>query len=466
MKVRRSLLVIAMSMSVGAALTIGGAISYRQFSSVAEVSPMSPPHHAANDVEVAEGDWNCWRGPNGNAKALLATPAVEWTADRNVLWKSRIDGDGHSSPILAGNRIFVTTAVNDGSQRLLCFESENGNSVWDVELHHGALPVKHDKNTHASATAATDGRRVYTAFAVDSAIWVSAVDYDGSIVWQTEAGPFVSQRGYGSSPALFGSLLFVAADNRGAKLERLRISSFLAALDCETGEIVWRIQRPEEHSFGSPIVAELNGRAQLLLAGCSRICAYDPMSGEEIWSCESAATRTANTLAFGDGVVFSSASYPDKEVMAIRADGRGDVTGTHVLWKNERLAGDVPSPLWHAGLLYVMQDNGILTCFDGLDGTVVWRKRLAGNFSSSPALGGGHLYVSSEEGTTYVLTPGEESEVVGENSLGEAIYASPAFSGDRLFIRTSSHLWCIAEGDEDGGNPGNIEEHSADASGG
>jgi outer membrane protein assembly factor BamB len=238
-------------------------------------------------------------------------------------------------------------------------------------------------------------------------------------------------------------LIIVAADNRGSKLARLKVSSFLAAVNRHDGSIVWRIHRPQEHSFSSPIVAEVAGKHQLLLGGPSLIASYNPLSGDLFWSCESGASRTANTLAFSDNTVFSSATQTNSEVIAIRADGNGKVKSSHVVWEEKRGAGDVPSPLWYGGFLYVLNDRGVLTCFASETGKILWRKRLPGRYSSSPVIGGDHLFVTNEHGTTYVLTLGDNSELVQENELQEPVFASVVFTGQLTLIRSSNHLWCL-----------------------
>jgi outer membrane protein assembly factor BamB len=310
-------------------------------------------------------------------------------------------------------------------------------------LHHGVLPKLHDKNSHASATPATDGRHVYTVFAVDDAVWASCVDLDGKVVWQVSAGPFLSFWGYGSSPTLHDGLLLIAADNRGSKLNRLRATSFLAALNIANGEVVWRVPRPEEHSFGTPIVATIDDRAQLLLHGGGKVAGYAPDTGELLWEVATGIERSANSMAVDGARLFCTGIFPDKESLAIDIrNEKGSIVATPA-WRTKKYSCDVPSPIAADGRLLLLQDQGILACVNPMDGELVWRKRLKGNFSASPLLAGGLLYVSSEEGVTTIVDVTKKGETVAENDLGEPIFASIAVSGDRLIVRSLHHLWSI-----------------------
>ncbi len=397
------------------------------------------------DPQPGPEDWPCWRGADGTNTAPDSSPPLRWSVSENIAWQVPIPGRGHASPCVWGERIFVATA-DDARQTisLLCIDRDTGRTHWQSELHRGGLRDRHAKNSHASATPACDGRHVYVTSAVNGSVWVTAVDFAGRIVWQRAAGPYEARWGYGSSPTIYKSLIIVAADNKGARIDRLRGASFLAAMHRQTGEIVWRIERPAGDSFGTPIVATVSGRDQLLLAGKGAVHSYDPATGDLLWTCRWSAERAANTLAFDEDHVFASARHPQGELLCIRADGRGDVTSTHIVWREKQSAGEVPSPVLHEGLLYSLGDEGILSCLDAATGNVMWKRRLGGSMSASPLIAGGHLYGCNEEGVTFVVKLGGRGEVVAENALGDGLFASPVVSGDRLYLRTLGGLHCVA----------------------
>ena len=396
------------------------------------------------DPQPGPEDWPGWRGTGGTNTALGSSPPLRWSISENIAWQVPVPGRGHASPCIWGERIFVATA-DDQRQTisLLCIDRDTGRSHWQSELHRGDLRVRHAKNSHASSTPACDGQHVYVTSAVNGSVWVTAVDFAGRIVWQRAAGPYEAKWGYGSSPTIYKSLVIIAADNKGARIDRLRGSSHLAALHRQTGEIVWRIERPTGDSFGTPIVATVSGRDQLLLAGKGAVNSYDPATGDALWTCRWSAQRAANTLAFDEDHVFASARSPQGELLCIRADGQGDVTATHVVWREKQAASEVPSPVVYEGLLYSLGDEGVLTCLNAATGKVMWKRRLGGNVSSSPLIAGGHLYCCNEEGVTFVVKLGGRGEVLAENALGDGLFASPVVSGNKLYLRTLTGLHCL-----------------------
>jgi outer membrane protein assembly factor BamB len=245
--------------------------------------------------------------------------------------------------------------------------------------------------------------------------------------------------GFASSPVIHGGLVIVLADGSAG--------SALVGLDRRTGDAAWRTERPatgRHGNYSTPVVARFDGGDQLLAMGMGTTCAYDPRTGALLWTCTGPAEVTACTPAFGGGLVFASGGYPGRELLAIRPDGRGDVTATHVAWRTGRGVTYVPTPLFHDGRLYMVNDDGVATCLRAADGAQVWQGRLEGNFSSSPVLSGDRILVSSEEGTTSVLGTGDAFEVLARNDLGEGCYATPAVCGGRVYLRTEAALYCIA----------------------
>jgi outer membrane protein assembly factor BamB len=392
--------------------------------------------------KVAPGDWPWWRGPALDGKSRDGRVVTAWSRAKHVLWKTKVPGRGHSSPIVCGERIFLTTADEDThKQYVLAFDRKTGRPVWNTLVHEAEFTRKNPKNSHASATPACDGRRIYSVFLNRDGVHVTAIDLDGKILWQTRAGAFQSQHGYGSSPVFFKSLVIINGDSLK--------DCFVAALDKKTGEVVWRTARKttgKNGSYATPIVLPLAGRPQLILTGMDEVSSYDPETGKLIWSCGGPSEVTGSTVACSDKLVFATGGYPEKEILAIRADGAGDVTKSHIVWRSSKGVAYVPSPLYHEGYLYVVADGAVVTCFKAATGAQVWQERLQGGFTSSPVLVGDLLYVTNEEGKTFVLKTGPKFKVVAINSLEEGVLATPAVSDGRLFLRTSDHLYCIGRG--------------------
>jgi outer membrane protein assembly factor BamB len=389
--------------------------------------------------KIAEDDWPCWRGPFQDGKSRDRRVITKWTATDYVVWKTRVPGRGHSSPIVVGDRVFLTTADEKARKQLILgFRRKNGELLWSTVAYEGQFLPKHPKNSHASATPASDGERVYCVFINREALYVLATDFDGQIVWQTRVGSFKSQHGYGSSPVLHKSLVIVNGDSLKG--------SFLAALHRDNGKIAWQVNRPTTErngSYATPVVAMLAGRAQLLLTGMGEVRSYDPDSGRLLWSCSGPAEVTACSPAFSDSSVFATGGYPEKEILAIRADGKGDVSKTHGVWRTKKGVSYVPSPIYHDASLYVIADNGIISCFDARTGKEVRQDRLEGEFSASPVLVGDLLYCTNEAGKTFIVKSGSRFEIVATNDLADGGFATPAVCGGQIFLRTNHFLYCL-----------------------
>jgi outer membrane protein assembly factor BamB len=420
-----------------------------QSTPIEEIRANTAAVSAAADVTAKPGDWPWWYGPTSNGKAGEAkpgsdnsaaeSPPLEWGPAKNIVWQAEVPGRGHASPIIAGQRVFIATADEAAEKQLLvCYDRKSGDEQWRTAIHEGSFLRMHQKNSHASATPACDGKLVFAAFINSGALRVTATDLDGKIVWQKEAGAFQSEHGYGSSPVLYKSLVIVCGDCAG--------SSFLAALDRETGDIVWRTarERPGRHgNYATPVVCQLAGKPQLLLHGHGKLTSYDPATGERLWYCDGPALVAACTIACSDELVFASGGYPEKEILAVRPDGAGDVTRTHVAWRANKGVTYVPSPVYHDGHLYVVADNGVASCFEAATGKQLWQERLGGNFSSSPVLADGKLFVMNEKGTTYVLQAAPKFKRIAENQLGETGFATPAIASGRIYLRSGGRLYCI-----------------------
>jgi outer membrane protein assembly factor BamB len=397
-----------------------------------------------NDLPIVTpgaADWPWWRGPHGdNIAAEGQNPPPQWSRTQNVVWKAEVPGRGHGSPCLWQDSIFLPTADDEAErQYLVCYDRRDGKKRWQTEIHGGKFIRSHQKNSHASATPACDGRLVFMPFVIQDAIWLSALDFDGHIVWQKRLGDFQSMHGFAASPLVYHSLVIVAADNLK--------DSFLVAVHRRTGQIVWRIDRPSYKlgTYASPILGHVAGRDQLLLNGPMKVFSYDPSDGKLLWTCDGPSESASSTIGFGRDLVYASAGFPRRNLLCIRADGSGNVTKTHIVWSKHKKMAYVPSLLLADGLLYMIEDAGHALCFDAASGEEVWAARLEGQFSASPILAGGHIYVVSEEGTTFVLRPGRKFELIAKNDLGDGGFATPVVCGDRIYLRTLHWLYCLGK---------------------
>jgi len=402
----------------------------------------APP--AADDlpaVKPAAEDWPWWRGAHwDNIAAAGQTPPVRWSPTENVVWKAEVPGRGHGSPCIWGNSIFLPTADDEAEiQYLLCYDRRNGRKRWQTELHRKGFVHINPKNSHASASPACDGSLVFMPFVIQDAIWLSALDFTGKIVWQKRLGDFHSMHGFAASPVVYRSLVIVVADNLK--------NSFVAAVHRRTGELVWKTDRPSYRlgTYASPALGHVAGRDQLLLHGPMKVFAYDPLSGKELWTCDGPSESASSTMSFSGNLVYSSVGFPQRNMLCIRADGHGDVTGTHIVWSKKNKMAYVPSLLLDRGLLYMVEDSGNLACFEAGTGAVVWTAKVEGQFSSSPLLAGGHIYVVNEDGVTFVLKPGRKFEVVAKNALGDGGFANPVICASRIYLRTLHSLYCLGK---------------------
>ncbi|WP_010585203.1 outer membrane protein assembly factor BamB family protein [Schlesneria paludicola] len=393
---------------------------------------------ALADGRPGADDWPCWRGRDGRNVGLVHDVPSHWTAATQGGWQIDLPGRGHSTPTAWGDQLFLLTAEADRQRvSLRSYDRNSGRERWWTELHRGGLPQVHEKNSHATATPACDGQSVFVATVGHGRLWVTAVDLEGRLVWQREAGSYWTKLGYRSSPVLYKSLVIVSADQRKG--------SYLTAFHRQTGEIVWRIKRPDGESFGTPIVGEIAGRSQLVLGGKGLIMSYNPATGEELWRFQWAAERVANSIAFNDQCVFATSRLPLGEVVCIQADGTGDVTKSHLTWRQVKIGSEIPSPVCHENLLYVLSDDGQLTCLDSLSGKIEWRKRLQGSYSASPIVAGRQLICGNETGLSYIIQTGVQFDAISENRLPEGIMASPIVCGRSVYLRTTSQLFKFAD---------------------
>lgn len=393
---------------------------------------------------VSGADWLQWRGPNGNntAAAEQRIP-TEWSEQKNVIWRADVSGRGHGSPLIVGDLVVLQTADEvSATQGVVAFSRRDGRPAWQMAISQGGLPPLHRKNTHASSSAASDGRHIFVTFCHHEKIEVVALDLSGRIVWRVDAGPFLPRAyeyGYAASPTIYRDTLIVTADSDTA--------AWIRAFRLTNGTLIWSQERTRSLNWGSPIVAVDAGREQLLLSGSKMIAAYDPATGAQLWSTPCLTMATCGTCAWEDGLVFASGGFPDSETVAVRADGAG------VVWKN-RVKCYEQSLLVAGGHVYAFSDQGVFFCWDAKTGAERWKQRLGGPVSSSPLLVGDVILATNEAGTTWVIRANPARyELIARNQLGESGFASIAAVDGRLFIRTSAGdgaarkelLYCLGE---------------------
>jgi len=393
--------------------------------------------------KTASTDWPLWRGPwqNGVAAKGQDLP-LKWSDSQNVLWKAEIPGRGHGSPIVVGNQVVLPTSDEQKkTQSVLCLNRTTGKLLWTTQIHKGGFMRLNKKGTHASGSPASDGKRLYVNFLNAGAAHTTALSLKGKILWQTKITNYVVHQAYASSPALHGdNLLIVAADNKK--------NGALACLDRTSGEILWKVPRPQKPNYASPVIYELNGRQQLIMTGCDLVSSYNPVTGEKLWEIKGATTECVTTTVT-DGVhVYSSGGYPKNHVSAIRADGSGKIA-----WSNN-IRVYVPSMIVSKGYLYAIADAGVLYCWKSDTGEEMWKGRLGGTFSASLALADGKLYAANEAGDFFVAEASpKQFKILSRNKLGDEIFASPVICGKRLFQRTAHRsgserqefLYCIGK---------------------
>ena len=412
--------------------------------------------------------WPQWRGPGGLASTDSSAP-LRWGAEENVLWRAPIEGRGHSSPIVVGDLIFLTSATSGekipgakavihfmGSEEflhpdslgadqrldvlLLAFDRSSGALRWRREVQTGALPYdnRHRVGSYANPTPVSDGERVIAWFGTQG---LHAFSLAGDLLWSQDFGG-VSTMGMGvaTSPVLVAAsgLAVVQNDMDGGD------SSFIAALEIPTGAIRWRVERNQPAGWATPLVVGTPGGDSLVVAvGAGEIVAYQVETGEERWRVEGLAANAApSPVTSGDGVVFAAAGYPRKRVLALAAEDGS------LLWSYRKGQGYVPSPVFHRGVLYLVSDGGILTALDGRSGEVVYeggRMPLPSRFFASPVVAGERIYLTSEDGDTHVIRPGPRFEVLATNSVDEPVMASPAIVEGTLYLRSAEYLYAIAD---------------------
>ena len=385
-------------------------------------------------------DWPWWRGPRLDGTSLEKEVPVHWSSTSNIVWKAPVPGEGHSSPIIYRDRIFLLSSNPDTQERLLvCFSRVNGELSWQKPVLSAPLEPKHVLNSYASSTPACDGQRVYAAFLDRDQMLVAAYDLSGQLLWSVHPGTFTSRHGFCSSPLLYEDKVLVNGDHDG--------DSYLVALSRADGKTLWKTPRQNHtRSYCTPLIRELAGKPQMVLSGDKSVASYDPRTGKQLWLIDGPTEQFVASPVYHEpsGLVLITGGFPDHHILAIRPDGMGNVTKTHIAWRTTEGAAYVPSPICEGDYFLVVEDGGIAHCFNARTGELAWKQRL-GEQHASLVSAEGNVYFLNDKGVTHVVRPGQQYTVVATNELGEKCFASPAISRGQIFIRTDKNLVCVGK---------------------
>ena len=428
---------------------------------------------ATTVLSTATGNWPGWRGDGSGVSSETDLP-LTWSEAEGVRWKASIPGAGHSSPIVWANRVFVITAVADdpsvetfrggvymGGNRakpddsnyafsVLCLGADRGDVVWSTTVARQRPQTRrHTKNTYASETPVTDGTHVFASF---GSVGLYCLDLKGNVIWRRDLGLLRDRRGWGTgaSPILFQRTVIVTGDSDD--------QSYIAAFDKATGEPVWRTERAEGPSWGTPFLFEAGGRATIVTNATSRMRGYEAATGKLLWECAGGSMIAVPSPVAAQGLVFLSSGHNllrRQPIIAVRAGAAGDITpGKHepqnegIAWWHPRGGPYVTSPIAVGPYLYVPLDRGTLTCYEAATGKLVYEKQNLGSrntITASPVAADGRVYLQTEDGECHVVKQGPAFEILAVNKLDETFCASPAISGGRLFLRGRKHLYCIGK---------------------
>ena len=387
-------------------------------------------------------NWPGFRGPTRQGVSLEGDLPLHWARDRNVVWKTPTTGSAWSSPVVWGDRIFLTTATNGGSScHVLALETRTGRVVWDKHVFDQQTLMKRRQNSYASPTPVTDGQSVFAVFADGSIV---ALDFDGDVMWRNRDFEFFSEHGLGASPILHNNLLIMAFDpsSRTGREEKIGWKvpwdgAAIWALDKKTGKLVWEAKRgPSRLAHVTPNFMRVDGMAQLISAAGDVIQGFDPDSGRRLWSVYAQGEGVVPSIVVGGGLAYTISGFEATAIRAVAPGGK-------VIWEQTRSASHIPSMIYDNGLLYNIHENGVATCMDAETGEVIWQERVGGTHWASPVLADGRIHFLSEEGETTVIQAGREYRELARNRLDEHTQASMAVSDGRFFIRTENYIWAI-----------------------
>jgi outer membrane protein assembly factor BamB len=402
---------------------------------------------AVNEVAMipVEGEgakyWPRWRGPSGQGLAMGSGYVDTWSDTENVRWKTKLDTPGNGSPIVWANRIFLTTASPDGTRRgIAAFDRATGRKLWETYAPDAGNERINPKNGYASSTPATDGRLVYAYLGPKG---VMAVDVAGKLAWHAPLGAIQGNHGTAGSPLLYKDRVIVFQD------QPVGDGGFITAFDAKTGERRWSKPREEKIGWGTPIAIHAGTRDEIIVSSMRAVYAYDPDNGDVLWKVAGNLVEVIPTPVVGHGFVFAS-SGRSGPTLAIRPGGSGDVTATHVAWKEVKGSPFVPSPLLYGDELYLVNDMAsIVTAYEAKTGTVLWQGRVGEaareGFSASPVGVDGKVFFTNDDGETFVLKAGRTFEVLHVNRMNEKMLASPAMVDGTWYFRTHGHLMAVSK---------------------
>ena len=383
-------------------------------------------------------NWPGWRGPRGDGTSLETNLPAHWNAASNVVWKTELPGKGHASPIVWQDKIFTVTCLPETEERkLLCLDRLTGKILWQETVLKSLLETKHRLNSHASSTPATDGKLVYVVFLDVKEMAVAAYDFSGKQKWLVRPGAFASHHGFCSSPILFQDKVIVNGDHDG--------DAYLVALDRETGKTIWKTPRLNHtRSYCVPLLREMAGRMQMVLSGDICVTSYDPNTGKLLWIIDGPTEQFVASPVYSEKtkLVYITGGFPEHHILAIRPDGTGNVTKTHIVWRTNKGAAYVPSPILAGDYFFVVSDSGVAHCFEAATGKLFWQERV-GEQHASPVSAKGLIYFLNDDGVIHVVKAGPEFQMIAQNDLGEKCFPSPAISGGNIFIRGEKNLFCI-----------------------
>jgi len=387
---------------------------------------------------VRAENWPGWRGPRGDGTCIEQDVPTTWDP-AGALWKTELPGKGHASPIVWGDRVFTVTGITDTQERvLLCLDRKTGNILWQQTVVQGPLEKINKENSYASGTPVTDGEQVFVTFRVGDDIFVAAHGLAGGRqLWRVRPGTHTGEWGFSNSPVLYKDKVIVDGDSKG--------DSFLIALGRKDGKTLWRKNRTNKGiSYSAPFIRELAGHTQLIQCGDRCVTSFDPDTGRQIWIIDGPSEEFVATPTYSEkaGLVFISSSWPKRVLLAIRPDGRGNVTENHIAWQDTKGAPYVPSMIVADDFLLSVNNGGTAFCYVAATGEVLWQQKL-GRHHASPVLVNGLVFFINDDGQVNVIKPGTKFERVATYELGEPCYASPAISDGRIYLRGFKHLFCF-----------------------
>jgi outer membrane protein assembly factor BamB len=413
-------------------------------------------------------NWPQWRGPGGQGISTEKQLPIEWAPGKNIAWKTELPGSGHSSPIVWGDRIFLTSQIEgevipgqravkhrQGKEedwihpdsvgadkkhtlKVMSLDAKTGKILWEQTAYDGPVyDARHRRSSFAGPTAATDGTMVYAYFGPEG---LYAYDFSGKLAWKVIEKFATLGLGTGTSPVLFQNLVIIQRDEDNGE------QSVIAAYDKATGKEVWKTTRENiEVSWGTPVLVAVDGGAtQLVTNGSSAIVAYDPATGKELWRTKGVESNAIHTPLVGKGLVIVTAGFPAKRVIAIKPGSAAD--DKRIVWEYTKGTGYVLSNILYGDYVYLLTDNGIVTCLDAATGKVMYeggRPPVPSHFMGSPVAFGDYVAITSEDGQTFLLKAGPKHEVVRTNTVDEPVYSSPAIANGRIYIRAQKHLYAI-----------------------